>query len=172
MAGKNLFMHLNGLGVEAYTLFRVQLEGEYLTLDHIKPNAFRSDKLIQQYKIKAADILAFDIVKESELKNKSVLGRGAAGALLFGPVGAVLGGLSAVNKTKIKSTLAISFIPSAGGDPKTIVFDAEPPSWAAPNLKTVNNIKAELNRIPKSEAAAAYLGIALGNIGTDGSITL
>ena len=85
--------------------------------------------MLQQYKIKTEDILDLGIVKVSELKKQSVVGRGVVGGLLFGPVGAVLGGMSATGKQKIKSTLAICYLPSSGDDTKTIVFNADAPSW-------------------------------------------
>ena len=168
LAGKNLFYYLNGLGnLPNRAMFRVELDGDTLILSHASPRAFRKDKIIQQYKIAASDILAFDIVTEAELKNRSVVGRGVAGGLLFGPVGAVLGGLSGSNKQKIKATLAISYLPSSGGDPLAVVFDAEPPSWGSQNKLSV--IKNKLVKIPKSGAAMAYLG---QTISADGSIIL
>lgn len=48
-------------------------------------------------------------------KGKSVIGRGAAGGLLFGPVGAVVGGLSGTGKKtkkEVKTYLIISFHPT------------------------------------------------------------
>lgn len=170
LAGKNLFYYLNGLGnLPNRAMFRVELDGDTLILSHASPRAFRKDKIIQQYKIAASDILAFDIVTEAELKNRSVVGRGVAGGLLFGPVGAVLGGLSGSNKQKIKATLAISYLPSSGGDPRAVVFDAEPPSWGSQNKLSVVKIKNKLVKIPKSGAAMAYLG---QTISADGSIIL
>lgn len=170
MAGKNLFYYLSGLGnLPNRAMFRVELEGGTLILSHASPRAFRKDKIIQQYKIAAADILAFDIVTEAELENRSVVGRGVAGGLLFGPVGAALGGLSGSNKQKIKATLAISYLPSSGGGPRTIVFDAEPPSWGSQNKLSVAKMKNKLIKIPKSVAAMAYLG---QTVNADGSIIL
>ena len=69
---KNLFYYLSGLGnLPNRAMFRVELEGDTLILSHASPRAFRKDKIIQQYKIAAADILAFDIVTEAELENRS-----------------------------------------------------------------------------------------------------
>lgn len=170
MAGKNLFFYLSGLGnLPGGAMFRIEIDGDTLVLSQVSPRAFGKDKIIQQYKIAASDILAFDILTEAELKNRSVVGRGVIGGLLFGPVGAVLGGLSGNNKQKIKATLAISYLPSSGGDPRTVVFDAEPPSWSSQNKLSVAKIKNELINIPKSTAVTAYLG---QTVNADGSITL
>ena len=107
MAGKNLFWYMDGLGSLSEIMFRIYIDGDYLCLDNVKPHMIGGDKVLQQYKIKTEDILDLGIVKVSELKKQSVVGRGVVGGLLFGPVGAVLGGMSATGKQKIKSTLAI-----------------------------------------------------------------
>lgn len=170
MSGKNLFFYLSGLGnLPERAYFRVGIDGDTLILAQVSPRAFGKDKIIQQYKIAAQSILAFDILTEAELKKRSVVGRGVAGGLLFGPVGAVLGGLSGNNKQKIKSTLAISYIPSSGNDPRTIVLDAELTSWEGQNKLSVAKIKNKLAKIPKSAEAMAYLG---QTVNQDGSITL
>ena len=170
MSGKNLFYYLDGLGnLPEQSMFRVTLEDGFLLLDHVKPHPFGKDKLIQQYKIPADMIVDFGIVKTSELKKQSVLGRGAVGGFLLGPVGAVLGGMSAVGKQKIKSTLAICYIPSGGGDPRTAVFDAEPSGWATTNLSSITKLKKELLKTPKSPAVMSYLGQSTA---ADGSIML
>ena len=166
---KNLFDYLDGLGnLPANSMFRVVLDEENLILYHIKLKVFGSDEVIQQYKIKASDILAFDQVKTSELKNQSVVGRGIAGGLLFGSVGAVLGGMSAVGKQKIKTTLAIGYLPSLSDEPKTIVL-ADAAGWSSNNYLSVAKLKKELSKIPKSSRVAAYLGQTMNE---DGSITL
>lgn len=169
MAGKNLFWYMDGLGNLNDIMFRVYIDGEFLCMDNVKPHMIGSDKVLQQYKIKAADILDFGIVKMSELTKQSVAARGVAGGLLLGPVGAVLGGMSATGKQKIKSTLAICYLPSSGDEPKTVVFNAEPPSWEAQNISSVNKMKSELAKRPKSERVMKYLG---QTVNEDGSITL
>lgn len=169
MSGKNLFWYMSGLGNTESIMFRIYISDEFLILDNVKPHAFLSDTVIQQYKLKASDIVAFDIVKTSELKKGSVLGRGAAGGILFGPVGAVLGGMSAMSGQKVKSTLAICYLPSSGNEPKTIVFNAEPVSWGGQNAASISKMKKQLSKIPRSDRVKAYLG---QTVNEDGSITL
>lgn len=170
MSKTNLFYYLEGLGtLQNYAMFRVLLEGETLTLNHVKPRLVGNDKVIQSYKINAENILDLGIVKTTELQKKSVVGRGAVGGLLFGPVGAMLGGMSAADKGKVKSVLAISYLPSAGGEPKTIMLDADPPSWGGLNMSYIAKLKKELAKTPKSQAVMGYLG---QTINKDGSITL
>lgn len=169
MLAKNLFDYLDGLGdLPANSVFRILLEDEFLFMHHIKLKVFGSDEIIQSYKIKASDILALDQVKTSELQNQSVLGRGVVGGLLFGPVGAVLGGMSATGKQKIKTTFAISYLPSNTDTPKTVVF-ADSASWSGNNTVSVTKMKKELAKIKKSDRVMNYLG---QTVSQDGSIIL
>ena len=170
MYKRNLFTHLQGLGQFSQAdVFRIEVDGEFLVILQVKVHVLGSDEVIQKYQIKASDILDFGIAKKSELEKKSVIGDGIVGGLLFGPVGAMLGGLSASTKSKIKSVLAISFLPSAGDEPKTIMFDAEPVSWGSTNALWAAKAQKQLADIQKSDRVRAYLG---QTINIDGSITL
>lgn len=170
LSGKNLFYYLSGLGnLPNFSTFRVEFDGENLILYHVNPHMLGNDHILQKYSVNACDILAFDIVKTSELEKQSVIGRGAVGGLLFGPVGAVLGGMSAAGKQKIKSTLAISYLSSSSGEQKSLVFDAEPPSWSSKNAISISKIKKELLKVQKSQKVMEFLGQVQNK---DGSIAL
>ena len=55
---KNLFDYLDGLGdLPQNSVFRVVLEGEFLSLYRIKLKTFGADEIIQHYKISTSDIL-------------------------------------------------------------------------------------------------------------------
>lgn len=165
-----MFTYLDGLGnISKNSIFKVEIEDDYLLLNAVQLRMLGKDKILQQYKIKTSDILAFEIVKAADLKDKSVIGRGAIGGLLFGPVGAVLGGMSGANKQKITSTLAICYLPSTGGEPKTVVLNAESPGWKSQNQLSIAKMQSRLNKVPKSNAVKEYLGLVEN---TDGSITL
>lgn len=167
---KNLFDYLDGLGpLPANSMFRIALEDNYLVMYHIKLKIFGGDEIIQVYRINAQDILSLDIAKRAEIENQSVIGRGAVGAILFGPVGAVLGGMSAASKQKVKTVFAISYLPSNDDTPKTVIFSADAAGWIGYNTASVAKLKSEVSAIKKSDRAMRYLGQV---VNADGSITL
>lgn len=173
MALKNLFRYVDGLGTLPDTvMFQLRVEDEYLIMERIDKLKIGLGKqnIDAVYKIKAEDILAFDIVDVAEAKKKSVVGRGIAGNFLFGPVGAIVGGMSAAGQSKVKTTLAVSYLPSNGDDePRTIIFNVENPSWTGMNKGQAMKMKKAILDIPKSERVLAYLGQTVSD---DGSIIL
>lgn len=58
----------------------------------------------QSLRLHCSQLIEVDVKTEQEvtLREKSVIGRAAVGAILLGPVGAVVGGMSALNKTCVK----------------------------------------------------------------------
>lgn len=93
---------------------------------------FEEDKIVvvlnqQKYSIAAERVLAVDFVdnKNMSTKNKSVVGRGIAGGLLFGPAGLILGGLSGVGtKTSImiETVFVVSYV-NKNGEIDNLVFE-------------------------------------------------
>lgn len=78
-------------------------------------------------KINEKEILKFEHVEMLQVqdKNKSVIGRAAAGGLLLGPAGMVIGGMSGMGKKKIEKkiqTLEIGYIDN--GQEKSIILEA------------------------------------------------
>ena len=170
----NIFYCLSGLGEDTKSneMIRLNLTDDTLEINKLKSKMFGKEEIIKTYKINAGDILKADIVTEEELKDKSVLGRGAAGALLLGPVGAVLGGMTALKNKKINKFFAISYLPSQGNKPQTIVFEAEPPLFKNYNKLYISKFKQKIATIPKSQRAKDYLGIFDTIQNEDGSIQL
>jgi len=83
------------------------------------------------FNIPLKNILVTLLVTEKELaeKNKSAIGRGIVGGVLFGPAGLILGGLSGVGKKRgfKKTCLYIVSYISAGGEIQNITFSMPAP---------------------------------------------
>lgn len=71
------------------------------------------------FSLKIEQIVKTEILTREQLKNKSVIGRAAAGGLLFGATGAIVGGLSAT----IPDTKTIEFLCIETTDGKTYVVE-------------------------------------------------
>lgn len=75
-----------------------------------------------------SQITNVDYMSEKEVaeKSKSVIGRAVAGGLIFGGLGAIIGGMSGTGSNQINTTriyLIVNYIPSIGGDIKAISFE-------------------------------------------------
>lgn len=93
---------------------------------------FTDDKLIIKHKKRTIE-LSYDQLTAIKAANKtdllkkdaSVIGRGIAGGLLLGPVGAIIGGMSAVGKQKhvTGEFLILNYIPTGQDETKVMAFD-------------------------------------------------
>lgn len=85
--------------------------------------------MTQVLSIHVSQLINVSETSEVELtqQDKSVIGRAAVGALLFGPFGAIVGGLSGLNTTKSsnKNMLVVSFWDIATREPKSIIVRSE-----------------------------------------------
>lgn len=103
----------------------------------------RKPSAVATYKIPIENIQGTLLSSEKEIieKSKSVVGRGLAGGLLFGPAGLFLGGLSGVgNKQKTKTSYAyvVSYL-ATSGDIKNVTF-----SVVLPLVNEVRNFDESL----------------------------
>lgn len=106
--------------------FRIKYEGTDLVIEEIT-GVFKY-KVIQTFRLSLDKIISMDIVTEDNIeeKKKSVIGRGIAGAAVFGPIGAIIGSASGVgNKKKVKQNnyFVVSYFGANEDEVKTITFD-------------------------------------------------
>ncbi len=170
--GKNIFEYKSGLpATPSQPTFSLSTEGGDLLVQEVKVKVLGKNEVLRTYRIPLENIISLEIVTEKELKDKSVLGRGAVGALLLGPVGAVLGGMSGVgSKQKSVFMLAVAYATqSAPGEVKTLVFNAEYAGWLGQNQAAVRQIKKEMEGVQPSALVSQCIG---QSVAPDGSITL
>lgn len=118
---------VDGLPISNKNKVEIILEEEYIIINETRLNGFKFE-VINTFKIKIENVLDIMVATDKEIieKNKSVIGRGAVG-LLFGPVGAVLGGMSGIGTKKIvkkKDTLFVISYMSKEEEIKNITFKA------------------------------------------------
>ncbi|MEG0273477.1 MAG: hypothetical protein RR622_09665 [Hydrogenoanaerobacterium sp.] len=83
------------------------------------------------YNLNISQLSNIGIVSEEEVteKNKNVIGRAIVGGLVFGSIGAILGGLSGVSNTKKKETtfyLVINYTATNATELSVITFQVSP----------------------------------------------
>lgn len=85
-------------------------------------------------------------ITQEQLKEASVIGRAVIGGVLFGGIGAIVGGLSGTNKKmKNQKFFAISY-KSSSGEEKTILFKYSPGVYM-PLQKKIDEIILNSNRV-------------------------
>lgn len=103
---KLIAKHVDGLPIERDEFTQSFIDEDYVVIQHVKL-IFLKFNVLNTYKIKIENIIDTIVASKKEIEevNKSVIGRGLVGGLVFGPIGAVLGGMSGINKTKIQNKL-------------------------------------------------------------------
>lgn len=117
-------------------------DDEYFIIEEMG-GKIRKPSAVSTFKIPLENIqgTVLSTEKEIEERSKSVVGRGLAGGLLFGPAGMFLGGLSGVGKkqkTKTSYVYVIAYKASSG-EIKNITF-----SVVLPSLNKVRNFDGSL----------------------------
>lgn len=101
----------------------------------IKNNEIQMKTSISQPPIavlKLSQVTNIGVFTETEIieKSRNVIGRGVAGAFLFGPVGAIVGGLSGTKNKKRRSAklfIVINYIPNGEPQPMAMTFEGASP---------------------------------------------
>lgn len=168
----NLFQFLDGImGVGEGAPIVLDCDDQDLLINKVQLKAFGRNEVEQTYRIPLGNILDLGIVGKNEIvaKNKSAVGRGMAGGLLFGPAGLFLGGLSGTgqkSKNTIKSLLVISYMSQSNPEePQSIVMDADHHNWYLSNSKYIHKLRKAWKQVQPSALVLAYKN-------PDGGITL
>lgn len=176
MSQENVFSHLKGLSVDFDpNYFTLEFDEINLIIHQVKIKLVKNQPL-KTFNIPFENIVTLDMVTETDLTQNNALGNGIAGAILFGPVGAVIGGMSGMAAKKIPC-FAISYISkSTPSEIKTVIFNSSAVAGTYPrNKKFVDTVKEVHGRIKRSELVANYLmanNICEPEMNADGSITL
>lgn len=96
-------------------------------------------KVFNTFRLNADKIITMDVITEKNIeeKQKSVFGRGVAGAVLFGEIGLLLGGLSGTGKKQRAVNdyfFVISYYGKNDTDIKTLVFEPGGSLWFCEEL--------------------------------------
>lgn len=105
--------------------FTFKFEENRLKITEIIFKMFKKDEELQVFWLDMDKIISIDLITEDNIeeKQKSVVGRGVAGAILFGPVGAIIGSASGTKSKKtVEKTgvLVFSYYGKGEEDIKTI----------------------------------------------------
>ncbi|WP_057567455.1 hypothetical protein [Paraclostridium sordellii] len=116
---------VDGLPIPEKSKVEVKLDEEFIVINQTKLNGFKFE-VINTFKVKLENVLDIAVATEKEIidMNKSVIGRGAVG-MIFGPVGAILGGMSGIGTKKVikkKDTLFVISYVSKDEEIKNITF--------------------------------------------------
>lgn len=162
---KSLMKLVDGLSLKnQQAQLRVSSDGEYFVVEERELRVFRTTATTATYKIPLKNIITTITTSENELveQDKSVIGRGVVGGVIFGPVGLVLGGLSGVGKKKSmkqRQYFIVSYL-SADGEICNVTF--LPDSTSSPSIMKKFNkyMLKELDRVtpnPKAEKLRSEL---------------
>jgi hypothetical protein len=121
------------LGAKKHTI-AIHMHGiSWLPQHSLASMYFTDEKMIIEskkmtFELNYDQVTAAEGVTKTDLltKDKSVIGRGIAGGLILGPVGAIVGGMSGVGQKKIKGDfLIINYLSSGQSEPNVLIFDVK-----------------------------------------------
>lgn len=120
-------IHTEGLsGVGKNASCKIKLDDDYITIDEVALS-LKGFKTVKTFKVPIENVVSVEVITEENIKekSKSVVGRGVAGAVVFGPAGLILGGLSGVGvkkKKDITRLFCISYTRSEDQKVQNLVF--------------------------------------------------
>lgn len=122
---------IDGLPVSSKANINITCDGTQIIIEEVKLK-FTKNEVLNTFRINLENVLDLIVADKKEIinKNKSVIGRGVAGGLIFGPVGAMLGGMSGIgNKQEIKKlgTFLVISYKNRDGEIANITFKADNP---------------------------------------------
>ncbi|MFD1179204.1 hypothetical protein ACFQ3W_23325 [Paenibacillus puldeungensis] len=137
----------------------ITFDDYFLMITEHKMQGFKK-VVVNMFKIPLENIVDTVITTQREIvdKQKSVIGRGIVGGVIFGGAGLILGGMSGIGskkKTQISDVYIVSYVSSAG-EVKNIIFSM-PPMMVSVTKKFDKEFKSRIVTIPKSEAVRRVL---------------
>ena len=121
---------LSGMPCKVHSIINLQEDG--IKVEAVSYKAFSTSKydVLASYFIPKERLVTVDLITSRNLqeKQKSVIGRGIVGAALFGPVGAIVGGISGVGArtvSTISAALCLAYETKDGGY-ANMSFDIQP----------------------------------------------
>jgi hypothetical protein len=108
---------IDGLPIPSSNTANVEIvaSNDEITIREVRLK-FKNNEVLNTYRIKMERVLDIIVADKTEIQNvnKSVVGRGVAGGLIFGPVGLLLGGMSGIGskqkEVKTGKMLVISYL--------------------------------------------------------------
>ncbi|ANY67091.1 hypothetical protein BBD42_11935 [Paenibacillus sp. BIHB 4019] len=137
----------------------ITFDNEYLIIVEHAYKGFKRN-VENTFKIPLANFLESTLTTDKDMGEvqKSVIGRGIVGGLIFGPAGLVLGGMSGIGTKKGKTlqVYIVSYV-SSSGDINNITFKMPLPMVSV-TRKFDQLLKKNMQLVLRSEAALKILG--------------
>ena len=164
----NSFFYESGLGnLQPDMPMRMYTDGDDLIIQHMFKDPI--------FRIKLGNVLKIEEVweKKEEIREKSVIKRGVAGGLLFGPLGAVVGGMSGVGTKEVTTYkyYKISYLSEKNPGVKVIMLKSNG-AKRLDNELSVRELNRRIKGAEKTEIMMKYLEQENSIKNDDGSITL
>lgn len=143
---------MTGTPYKVHSILHLEDDGviiEAVTYRNFSASAY---DILTSYFIPKERLVAAELIttRNLEEKQKSVIGRGIAGAIVFGPIGAIIGGMSGIGTktvTNVTAALCLAY-ESKGGGYENMAFDIEPSLINSTPIEFIDAFNAKYGRIP------------------------